>query len=141
VPSADGVTITGAYSFANKLCLAAAVLAQMLTGYLALVENGEVVADLAQIFSNRAAPAMKQMHNRRTDMNTRQRSRLMNLNRVLIFVLTLGGLLMDGLQIADLLGTLALVVWLWLPLCTRLEAYLLHRIDAKHGSAGTSPSM
>ncbi|MDX1408626.1 MAG: hypothetical protein R3330_10850 [Saprospiraceae bacterium] len=62
----------------------------------------------------------------------------------MIFVLTLGGLLMDGLQIADLLCTLALVVWLWLPLCTRLEARLLHRVDGKHGSAGsagTSPSM
>jgi hypothetical protein len=77
-------------------------------------------------------------------MNARQRNRLINLNRVLIFVLTLGGLLLDGLQIADLLGTLALFVWLWLPLCTRLEVRLLHRIDGKHGSTGsarTSPSM
>ena len=77
-------------------------------------------------------------------MNARQRNRLMNLNRVLIFVLTLGGLLLDGLQIADLLCTLALFMWLWMPLCTRLEVHLLHRIDAKHGSAGsarTSPSM
>jgi len=77
-------------------------------------------------------------------MNARQRKRLMNLNRVLIFVLTLGGLLLDGLQIADLLCTLALFVWLWMPLCTRLEAHLLHRIDGKHSSAGsarTSPSM
>ena len=49
-------------------------------------------------------------------MNTRQRNRLINLNRVLIFVLTLVGLLMDGL--------LALIVWLWLPLCTRLEVHL-----------------
>ena len=49
-------------------------------------------------------------------MNARQRNRLMNLNRVLIFALTLGGLLLDGLQIADLLCTLALFVWLWLPL-------------------------
>jgi hypothetical protein len=23
-------------------------------------------------------------------------------------------------------------VWLWLPLCTRLEVHLLHRIDGKH---------
>jgi hypothetical protein len=51
-------------------------------------------------------------------MNARQRNRLMNLNRVLIFVLTLGGLLLDGFQIADLLCTLSLFVWLWLPLCT-----------------------
>ncbi|MGD8615264.1 MAG: hypothetical protein PVI91_06305 [Gammaproteobacteria bacterium] len=77
-------------------------------------------------------------------MNARQRSRLINLNRVLIFALTFGGLLMDGLQLADLFCTLALFVWLWLPLCTRLEAHLLQRIDGKHGSAGsarTSPSM
>jgi len=57
-------------------------------------------------------------------MNARQRNRLMNLNRVLILVLTLGGLLLDGLQIADPLCTLALFVWLWLPLCTRLEVHL-----------------
>jgi hypothetical protein len=57
-------------------------------------------------------------------MNARQRNRLMNLNRVMIFVLTSGGMLLDGIQIADLLCTLALFVWLWMPLCTRLEAYL-----------------
>ena len=77
-------------------------------------------------------------------MNARQHSLLMNLNRVLIVVLTLGGLLMDGFQIADLLCTVALLVWLWLPLCTRLEARLLHWLDGKHGSArpaGTSPSI
>jgi len=73
-------------------------------------------------------------------MSARQRNRLIHLNRALIFVLTLLGLLLDGLQIADLLGTLALVVWLWQPLCTRLESHLLYRIDGKHGPAGTSPS-
>ena len=57
-------------------------------------------------------------------MNARQRNRLINLNRALIFVLTLGGLLLDGLQISALLCTLALIVWLWLPLCTRLEVHL-----------------
>jgi hypothetical protein len=57
-------------------------------------------------------------------MNARQRNRLINLNRLLILVLTLVGLLMDGLQISDLLCTLALIVWLWLPLCTRLEVHL-----------------
>lgn len=75
-------------------------------------------------------------------MNTRQRSRLLNLNRVLIFALTLSGVLMDGLQLADLLGMLALFVWLWLPLCTRLEAHLLRSIYSHQGSSGspgTSP--
>jgi hypothetical protein len=65
-------------------------------------------------------------------MNARQRSLLMNLNRVLIVTLTLGGLLMDGFQLADLLCTMALLVWLWLPLCTRLEVRLLHWVDAGH---------
>lgn len=77
-------------------------------------------------------------------MNAKLRSRLIKLNRVLIFVLTAGGLLMDGLQPADLLCTLALFVWLWLPLCTRVEAHLLHWVDGKRGSSsppGTSPSI
>jgi hypothetical protein len=65
-------------------------------------------------------------------MNARQRNRLINLNRVLILALTLSGLLMDGLQTADLPCSLALLVWLWLPLCTRLEAHLMNRLDGKH---------
>ena len=72
-------------------------------------------------------------------MNVRQHSRLININRGLIFALTLGGLLMDGLQLADLLCTLALFVWLWLPLCTRLEARLIQRIDARQGVTRASP--
>lgn len=43
-------------------------------------------------------------------MNARQRSFLINLNRVLIFTLTLTGLLMDGFQRSDLPCTVALVV-------------------------------
>ena len=76
-------------------------------------------------------------------MNARQRNRLDHINRVLIFALTFGGLLMDGFQLADLLCTVALLVWLWLPLCTRLEANLLKRIDGRRGACGparTSPS-
>jgi hypothetical protein len=57
----------------------------------------------------------------------------MNLNRVLIFALTVGSLVLDGLQLADLLCSLALFLWLWLPLCTRLEAQVLHSIDREHG--------
>jgi hypothetical protein len=72
-------------------------------------------------------------------MNARQRSRLININRGLIFSLTLGGLLMDGLQLADLLCTLALFVWLWLPLCTRLEARLIQWIDTRPGATRASP--
>jgi hypothetical protein len=69
-------------------------------------------------------------------MNTKQRSFLVNLNRTLIFVLTLTGLLLDGIQFADLPVSIALLVWLWLPLCTRLEASLMHWIGHKGGHAG-----
>jgi hypothetical protein len=62
-------------------------------------------------------------------MKTSQRSRLINLNRVLIFALTLGGLLLDGFRIADLLCTLAVCLWLWIPQCTRLETQLLRWIS------------
>ena len=74
---------------------------------------------------------------RRTDtesyMNTKQQGLLINLNRVLIFVLTLAGLLMDGAQLADLPCTCALLVWLWLPVFTRVEANILKRVGSKHG--------
>jgi len=58
-------------------------------------------------------------------MTTKQRSILVNFNRVLIFALTLTGLLMDGYQHSDLPVTLALGIWLWLAVCTRMEANLL----------------
>ncbi len=77
-------------------------------------------------------------------MNARQCSRLIDPNRVLIIALTLGGWLMDGLQLADLPCTVALFGWLWLPLCTRLVAHLLHWVDGTHGtgrSARTFPSI
>jgi hypothetical protein len=61
-------------------------------------------------------------------MNTKQLGLLINLNRVLIFVLTLVGLLMDGAQLADLPCTFALLVWLWLPVFTRMEANILKRV-------------
>lgn len=70
-------------------------------------------------------------------MNARQRSFLVNLNRVLIFALSVAGLLMDGFQSADLPVTLALFVWLWLPLCTRLEAHLLARVSHKRSRAAS----
>ncbi len=77
-------------------------------------------------------------------MNARQRSFLINLNRVLIFALTLTGLLMDGFQLSDLPCTVALLVWLWLPLCTRIEASLmgwLGHIRSHVGSAKVTPSV
>ena len=58
-------------------------------------------------------------------MSTRQRSRLVNFNRLLILALTLTGLLMDGVQHSDLPFTVALVVWLWLAVFARMEAEIL----------------
>lgn len=60
-------------------------------------------------------------------MDPRHRGYLVNTNRVVILALTLTGLLMDGFQAADLPITLALLVWLWLSLCVRVEAKLLAR--------------
>ena len=77
-------------------------------------------------------------------MNTRQHRLLVNMNRVLIFALTAGSLLMDGLQLADFACTLALFVWLWLPLCTRLEADLVRWASEKRNGVrpfGSSPSV
>lgn len=59
-------------------------------------------------------------------MDGKQRNLLVNLNRLLIFALTLMGLLMDGCQASDLPVTLALVAWLWMALWTRMEAKLLN---------------
>ena len=70
-------------------------------------------------------------------MKTSQSNYLTNLNRILIFALTAIGLATDGLQFTDLLSALALFVWLWLPLCTRLELQLLQRFNRKQNS-GTS---
>jgi hypothetical protein len=60
-----------------------------------------------------------------SDMNITQHHRLTSANRVLIFTLTLGGMLMDDIRLADLPCSVALFMWLWLPLCIRLEARLL----------------
>ena len=70
-------------------------------------------------------------------MNAKQRSFLVNLNRVLIFVLTLLGLLMDDVQLSDLPCAVALLVWLWLPLCTRVEVNLMQWVESKRGHAGS----
>ena len=61
-------------------------------------------------------------------MNAKQRSLLINLIRTLIFALTLVGLLLDGLQLADVPVSIALLAWLWLPQCTRMEASLMRWI-------------
>lgn len=71
-------------------------------------------------------------------MNTRQRCLLVNMNRVLIFALTLTGLLMDGFQPSDLPCSAALLVWLWLPHCTQMETNLLNRVGGLRNHTGAS---
>ncbi|MCP4406816.1 MAG: hypothetical protein GY807_03485 [Gammaproteobacteria bacterium] len=53
------------------------------------------------------------------------------MNRLFIFTLSLAGLLMDGYQRADLPLAVALVVWLWLPLCARMETRIINRVSGK----------
>lgn len=61
-------------------------------------------------------------------MSHKQQSYLSNINRMIIFSLTVAGLLMDGFQSGDIPYTIALVVWLWLPLCTQIEVKAIHLI-------------
>lgn len=62
-------------------------------------------------------------------MSRKQRSYLSNMNRLIIFSLTVAGLLMDGFQSPDIPCIIALVVWLWLPTCTRIEAKAIDYIS------------
>jgi len=62
-------------------------------------------------------------------MSRKQRNYLSNVNRMIIFLLTVAGLLMDGFQSADVPCTIALVVWLWLPTCTRIETKAIDYIS------------
>ena len=62
-------------------------------------------------------------------MSRKQRSYLSNMNRLIIFSLTVAGLLMDGFQSSDIPCIIALVVWLWLPTCTRIEAKAIDYIS------------
>lgn len=67
-------------------------------------------------------------------MSYRQRNILVHVNRALIFVLTLIGMSMDGFEAADAVLTAALVVWLWLPQCMRIEAAIFERVESRRGS-------
>lgn len=71
-------------------------------------------------------------------MNTKRHRRLVNLNRMLILALSVCGLWLDGVQLADLPCILALFAWLWLPSLTRWERHLLHRAEGRRGAAGTA---
>lgn len=62
-------------------------------------------------------------------MTNKQRSYLSNMNRIIIFSLTLAGLLIDGIHTSDILCTIAVFVWLWMPLCTRIETKAIDYIS------------
>ena len=67
-------------------------------------------------------------------MSRKQRSYLSSMNRMIIFLLTVTGLLMDGFQSSDAPCTIALIVWLWLPLCTRIEVKAIDYINTLQSS-------
>ena len=49
-----------------------------------------------------------------------------NLNRLLVLILTISGLAMDGLQYSDLLFSTASLLWLWMPSFISVEMHWLH---------------
>ena len=62
-------------------------------------------------------------------MTTKQEKRLVNnLNRVVVALLSLTGMLLDGGQVSDIILELAVVFWLWMPECHSLELAVLHRV-------------
>lgn len=72
-------------------------------------------------------------------MSYKQRSFLTHLNRVVIFLLSLVGLLMDGYDGSDVVFSTTIVLWLWLPHCTRLEAQILEHLENKEQWAKAWP--
>ncbi len=62
-------------------------------------------------------------------MTTRQRNQLTNINRLMIFSLTVVGLVMDGPHAADLFFSAASCIWLWMPVCMRMQVQLFRQTD------------
>jgi len=61
-------------------------------------------------------------------MSQKHQRYLSNMNRVVIFLLSLSGFLMDGFQTADILCSIAVILWLWLPYCIEIEEIIINRI-------------
>ena len=71
-------------------------------------------------------------------MNRRQESQLIkHLNRIFIAGLSFAGMLLDGLQCADVVMELAVILWLWMPECLRLEITALGRARRPNMSDST----
>ena len=65
-------------------------------------------------------------------MTKRQETQMLNqLNRSLIAILSLIGLLLDGGQFADLVLETAAILWLWSSELRALEAALLRRMQIR----------
>ena len=56
---------------------------------------------------------------------------LKHMNRGLIAILSLAGMLLDGGQFADLLLELAVILWLWTAELRTLEVALLRRVQLR----------
>ena len=61
-------------------------------------------------------------------MTNRQENRIVaNINRIMIAVISLVGMLLNGADLADLLLEMAIIFWLWMPEIHALEITILHR--------------
>lgn len=63
----------------------------------------------------------------------REKGVIHNVNRIVIAVLTIIASAMDGLNFQDLLFTISLLLWLWLPECDRIEAKILSHFKGERG--------
>ncbi|MDP2565816.1 hypothetical protein [Pseudoalteromonas marina] len=61
----------------------------------------------------------------------REKGVIHNLNRILIAALSLSASFMDGVSLQDFLFFVALVLWLWLPECDRIEERLLDKFKKR----------
>lgn len=62
-------------------------------------------------------------------MTRRQENRIVtHINRLLIAVISLIGMMLNGTELADLILELAIIFWLWMPEFHALEITALHRL-------------
>ena len=56
--------------------------------------------------------------------------RMQGLNKIIIAILSIFGLLLDGLNDADWCYGISVILWLWLPECSRIETNVLKKLFA-----------
>jgi len=64
----------------------------------------------------------------------REKGIIHNINRLVIAGLSIIASTWDGLSTPDLLFTIALILWLWLPECDRIEEKILDYFKNKKSS-------